>query len=94
LEGAIIQAKNGENIAVLCRKAGDMQINTHYDKMLIEIWLTNDEKMSADVRRTVSEICAKRKPSKFKVAVFESGGRDLARATAELLTYNRNLAGY
>ena len=66
-----------------------MEINVRDDKKLVEIWLTNAEKIDPVLREGLKEIYAKYKAKKYMVAVFESGKGNLYENTRDLLLYNR-----
>lgn len=53
-----------------------MEMNVRDDKKLVEIWLTNAEKIDPVLREGLKEIYAKYKAKKYMVAVFESGKGD------------------
>ena len=52
-------------------------MNVRDDQKLVEIWLTNAEKIDPVLREGLKEIYAKYKTKKYMVAVFESGKGDL-----------------
>ena len=56
-----------------------MEMNVRDDQKLVEIWLTNAEKIDP----------AKYKTKKYMVAVFESGKGDLYENMRDLLLFNR-----
>ena len=66
-----------------------MEMNVRDDKKLVEIWLTNAEKIDPVLREGLKEIYAKYKAKKYMVAVFESGKGNLYENTLALLLYNR-----
>lgn len=66
-----------------------MEMNVKGDQKLVEIWLTNAEKMDPVLREGLKEIYAKYKTKKYMVAVFESGKGDLYENTRDLLLFNR-----
>ena len=59
------------------------------DQKLVEIWLTNAEKVEPSLRESLKEIYVKYKAKKYLVAVFESGTGDLYQNTQDLLLFNR-----
>ena len=67
-----------------------MEMNVRDDQKLVEIWLTNAEKIDPVLREGLKEIYAKYKTKKYMVAVFESGKGDLYENTRDLLLFNRN----
>ena len=56
-----------------------MEMNVRDDQKLVEIWLTNAEKIDPVLREGLKEIYAKYKTKKYMVAVFESGKGDFMR---------------
>ena len=66
-----------------------MEMNVRDDKKIVEIWLTNAEKVDPILREGLKDVYAKYKAKKYLVAVFESGGDDLYENTRDLLLYNR-----
>ena len=48
-----------------------MEMNVRDDQKLVEIWLTNAEKIDPVLREGLKEIYAKYKTKKYMVAVFE-----------------------
>lgn len=66
-----------------------MEMNVRNDKKLVEIWLTNTEKIDPVLRERLKELYAKYKAKKYTVAVFESGKGDLYGNTRDLLLFNR-----
>lgn len=66
-----------------------MEMNVRDDKKLVEIWLTNAEKIDPVLREGLKEIYAKYKAKKYMVAVFESGKGNLYENMRDLLLYNR-----
>ena len=65
-----------------------MEINVRDNERIIEIWLTNPEKTN---KKSLKPIFDKYKEKKYKVAVFQSGDKNLADSTAGLLLHNRAL---
>lgn len=61
-----------------------MEMNVRDDQKLVEIWLTNAEKIDPVLREGLKEIYAKYKTKKYMVAVFESGKGDLYENTREI----------
>ena len=66
-----------------------MEMNVRDDKKIVEIWLTNAEKVDPILREGLKELYAEYKAKKYLVAVFEPGGEDLYENTRDLLLYNR-----
>ena len=69
-----------------------MEMNVRDDQKLVEIWLTNAEKIDPVLREGLKEIYVKYKTKKYMVAVFESGKGDLYENTRDLLLFNRRRA--
>lgn len=65
-----------------------MEINTHEDKKIVEIWLTNAEQEDASVKARLNLLFAKYKNDGYTVVVFKSGKKDLFQCTADLLRNN------
>ena len=66
-----------------------MEIKTHEDKKIVEVWLTNAEQEDAGVKARLNLLYAKYKNDGYTVAVFKSGKKDLFQCTAHLLRHNR-----
>lgn len=66
-----------------------MEINVNESGKIVEIWLTNAEKQDRELCEKLKPLYREFEAKKFLVAVFESGQRDLAEATSDLLCYNR-----
>lgn len=66
-----------------------MEINVKDEKRMVEIWLSNAEKMDPVLRESLKDIYDKFKKKKYLVAVFESGEKDLYQGTLDLLAYNK-----
>ena len=66
-----------------------MEINVRDHCKIVEVWLSNSEKRDELLRERLKPLYQKYKAQKYLVAVFESGERDLADATSDLLCYNR-----
>ena len=66
-----------------------MEINVRDHCKIVEVWLSNSEKRDELLRERLKPLYQKYKAQKYLVAVFESGDRDLADATSDLLCYNR-----
>ena len=64
-----------------------MEMNVRDDQKLVEIWLTNAEKIDPVLREGLKEIYAKYKTKKYMVAVFGKG--DLYENMRDLLLFNR-----
>jgi len=69
-----------------------LEMNVRDGQKLVEIWLTNAEKIDPVLREGLKEIYAKYKTKKYMVAVFESGKGDLYENTRDLLLFNRRSA--
>lgn len=79
-EETISRPKEGDN---------SLEINVNESSKIIEIWLTNAEKQDQELHEKLKPLYQEFEAKKFLVAVFESGQRDLAEATSDLLCYNR-----
>lgn len=66
-----------------------LEINVRDHCKIVEIWLSNSEKRDELLWERLKPLYQKYKAQKYLVAVFESGDRDLADATSDLLCYNR-----
>ncbi len=66
-----------------------LEMNVRDDQKLVEIWLTNAEKIDPVLREGLKEIYAKYKTKKYMVAVFESGKGDLYKNTPGIFSLNR-----
>ena len=61
-----------------------MEINIREEQKIVDVWLTNAEGKDADL----SGLYEKFSSRGYLVAVFRSGGEELAGLTANLLLYN------
>jgi len=68
-----------------------MEMNIRDDERIVEIWLTNREKTNEKLKDLLKPVYDKYREMKYKVAVFQSGSRDLTDSTAGLLLHNRAL---
>ena len=68
-----------------------IEINVRDDDRIVEVWLTNGEKANERLKMSLQPLFDEYKQKKYKVAVFQSGGSDLADCTAGLLLHNRML---
>lgn len=66
-----------------------MEINVREGSRIVEIWLTKAEKQDAAIQEKLKPMYRAYKDKNYLVAVFQSGGRDLADAASDLLCYNR-----
>ena len=66
-----------------------MEINVRDDRKIVEVWLTNEEQRDQTLRKKLNPIYQQYKEQKYTVAVFLSGGRDLAEETGALLRHNK-----
>lgn len=66
-----------------------MEINVRDHCKIVEVWLSNSEKRDELLQERLKPLYQKYRAQKYLVAVFESGDRDLADATSDLLCYNR-----
>ena len=68
-----------------------MEMNVRDHERIVEIWLTNREKENGKLKGPLQPIFDEYKQKKYKVAVFQSGDRDLTDCVAGLLLHNRAL---
>ena len=54
-----------------------MEIKIHDDKKIVEVWLTNAEKVDPVVQSKLKPLYQSYKQKKYTVAVFQSGSRSL-----------------
>ena len=66
-----------------------MEINTHQESKLVDIWLSHKDQSSQDIQKRLQSIYRRCAVEKYTVAVFCSGQQDLAEETSALLQYNR-----
>lgn len=66
-----------------------MEINTHQESKLVDIWLSHEDQSSQDIQKRLQNIYRRCTEEKYTVAVFCSGQQDLAEETSALLQYNR-----
>lgn len=66
-----------------------MEICVWDTQKFVEIWLTQEEKHDAGLRKKLNPLYRKYRAKNFLVAVFLPGERDLADATSDLLCHNR-----
>ena len=66
-----------------------MEMNIVEDARLVEIWLTSAEKDDTKVQNALQRVYSEFANTKYTVAVFESGAKNLYQGTLELLSYNR-----
>lgn len=66
-----------------------MEINTHQESKLVDIWLSHKDQSSQDIQKRLQSIYRRCAEEKYTVAVFCSGQQDLAEETSALLQYNR-----
>lgn len=66
-----------------------MEITVRDDRKTVEIWLTNEEKQDSSLRQQLKPLYKEYHDKKYLVAVFQSGSRELADATSDLICYNR-----
>ena len=68
-----------------------MEMNVRDNERIVEIWLTNGDQTNKNLKQSLQPIFNEYKQKKYKVAVFQSGNRDLADCTAGLLLHNKAL---
>ena len=66
-----------------------LEINTHKESKLVDIWLSHEDQSSQDIQKRLQNIYRRCAEEKYTVAVFYSGQQDLAEETSALLRYNR-----
>lgn len=73
------------------RKDGNpqLEINTHQESKLVDIWLSHEDQSSQDMQKRLQNIYRRCAEEKYTVAVFCSGQQDLTEETSALLLYNR-----
>lgn len=69
-----------------------MTVTIHEPSKIIEVALTNAEQTDEAVKKQLNEVYARYKGTKYTVAVFFSGKRDLHEETRSLLLLNRRRA--
>ena len=70
-----------------------MQTKIHEPTQIVEVMLTHAEQADEAVKKQLKELYAQYKGTKYTVAVFLSGKRDLYEDTRDLLLFNRRRAG-
>ena len=66
-----------------------MELNIDNEARTVEIWLNRKEKQDPALRRQLRVLCRAFAEEKYLAAVYQSGDRDLAQLTGDLLCYNR-----
>ena len=69
-----------------------MQTKIHEPTQIVEVMLTHAEQADEEVKKQLKELYAQYKGTKYTVAVFLSGKRDLYEDTRDLLLFNRRRA--
>ena len=69
-----------------------MQTKIHESTQIVEVMLTHAEQADEAVKKQLKELYAQYKGTKYTVAVFLSGKRDLYEDTRDLLLFNRRRA--
>lgn len=69
-----------------------MQTKIHEPTQIVEVMLTHAEQADEEVKKQLQELYAQYKGTKYTVAVFLSGKRDLYEDTRDLLLFNRRRA--
>ena len=69
-----------------------MQTKIHEPTQIVEVMLTHAEQADEAVKQQLKEPYAQYKGTKYTVAVFLSGKRDLYEDTRDLLLFNRRRA--
>ena len=68
-----------------------MNVKIHEPTQIVEVMLTHAEQADEEVKKQLKELYAQYKGTKYTVAVFLSGKRDLYEDTRDLLLFNRRL---
>jgi len=66
-----------------------LEINVHEDSRVVDVWLTGEERDNQELRERMKPLYRNFSERHYTVAVFLSGGQDLAGETSALLCYNR-----
>lgn len=66
-----------------------MEISVNSDMKIIEVWLTSEDKKSAECAAQLKPLYKEYYDKKYLVAVFESGSQNLADAASGLLCFNK-----
>lgn len=66
-----------------------MEINSHKESKLVDVWLSREDQTSQKVQERLQEVYRRCAEEKYTVAVFCSGQQNLAEETSALLLYNR-----
>lgn len=66
-----------------------MEINSHKENKLVDIWLSRGDQSSQDIQERLRSIYRRCAEEKYTVAVFYSGQQNLVEETGALLRYNR-----
>ena len=69
-----------------------MQTKIHEPTQIVEVMLTHAEQADEAVKKQLNEVYARYKGTRYTVAVFFSGKRDLHEETRSLLLFNRRRA--
>ena len=69
-----------------------MNVKIHEPTQIVEVMLTHAEQADEEVKKQLKELYAQYKGTKYTVAVFLSGKRDLYEDTRDLLLFNRRRA--
>ena len=69
-----------------------MNVKIHEPSKIVEVMLTHAEQADEAVKKQLKELYAQYKGTKYTVAVFLSGKRDLYEDTRDLLLFNRRRA--
>ena len=69
-----------------------MQTKIHEPAQIVEVVLTRAEQTDEAVKQQLQALYAQYKDTKYTVAVFLSGDRDLYEDTRDLLLFNRRRA--
>lgn len=80
--------------SILYKKGRRNRYDDHHSRtqQIVEVALTNAEQTDEAVKKQLNELYAQYKGTKYTVAVFFSGKRDLHEETRSLLLFNRRRA--
>lgn len=66
-----------------------MKMHIDNDSRTVEVWLSTQEAQDPVLKKHLRILCQEFTAQKYLAAVFQSGSRDLAQSTSDLLCYNR-----
>lgn len=95
--GAML-AENGINILLRQiiwesgREDVPLEMKINEDSRTVEVWLNTREAQDPVLKECLRQLCRIFAAQRYLVAVFQSGGQDLAQTTSDLLRCNRQRA--